>query len=201
MKFFKQLVLAALLGATIPASAQGFVSPSFITGFNQQLLTLTTNTYSGTNTFAKSYVQTNSTVYPYVSGRQPVMQTNAQAFSDVNLWANRDGTSPLANISVDVQGLNAVFTNVVTFNFATIPNGSEDGYVPLNPGSGAQNQWSFSITGNGTNDVVVATNVPTALLQGCKALRCTSVAMTCPGGTGGTNGTLLHLKFNGFKPD
>lgn len=194
------LFLGLMLAPLTPAKAQSFVSPNFINGFNLQVLTLTTNTYSGTNTYAVAYTQTNSTIYPYVSGRSPVTKTNTQAFSDVTLWANRDGTPPIANISVDVQGINANFTNLVTFNFAAIPNGSEDGFVPLNPCTDASNLFSFSVTGNGTNDVVVKTNLPTALLQGARALRCLSVTDTCPGGTGGTNGTVLHIKLNGYKP-
>ena len=198
-KFF--LALALLLALTLGASAQGFVSQSFLNGFNLQVVPTSTNNYAATNGYAKGFTVTNSGTYPYVSSISPTYQTNANAISDVPLWADRDGSSPSANISVHLYGINAAFTNTATFRFATVPAQPNSDSLAYPPGyfgaaTAAQNLFAFAVTGNGTNDVIVATNLPTGFLQGNKAIRLLAVEWT----NAGTNGYVKGVFVNGFKP-
>lgn len=195
------LCAVALCMSPPPTQAQSGQSLNFINGYNLQITTLTTNTYSGTNSYSKGFTQTNSGTYPYVSSFSPIWFTNTQAFSDATLWCDRDGTTPSLNIAVDVNGLNAIFTNTVTFNFATIAYNVESGQgVAALPTTSANGLFSFSITGNGTNDVVLQTNVPSAFLQGARRLRLLSVGVSTGTGTGGTNGTVVGVWLDGYKP-
>lgn len=198
---FKILSVAAvaLLVSALPSLAQTPVSLPFFTGYNLAVTATSTNTYSGTNIYARGYTVTNTTTYPYVSGYSPTLHTNTAAFGDVTLWANRDGTAPSANISVQFSGLNAAFTNTAALTFVSIPAASTSSDYPaglLQPATETQNKFTFSITGNGTNIVNLATNVPTAFLQGCKGVRCSQIIWS----NAGTNGTVAGIFLNGFKP-
>ena len=53
------------------------------------------------------------------------------------------------------------------------------------------------MTGTGTTPVIITTNLPTAFLQGNKAVRLLAVEWT----NAGTNGAVTGLFLNGFKPD
>lgn len=184
---------------SVAAFAQSGQTLSFINGYNLQVTATSTNSYSGTNTFAKGYTITNSAAYPPVSAYSPIWKTNTQAFSDVTLWADRDGTPPNVNITVRIKGLNANFTNTGTFRFASISALSMSSDYPPGtfiPCTSSNGQFAFTVTGNGTNDVVFPTNAPSYLLQGSRALRLTGVEWS----NAGTDGTIVGAWLDGYKP-
>ncbi len=190
-------LLLGLLGAD--ASAQTAQSMPFLNGYNLAVVSTTTNLFNGTNIYAKGFYVTNSGTYPYTSSIVAVTVTNTGAITDVPLWANRDGTTPLANISVQIHGLNAAFTNTGLFKFAAIPAQSRSANYPpglLQPATAAQNLLSFSVTGNGTNVVCLASNLVTASFQGSRAIRFLGVEWT----NAGTNGFVDGVFLNGSTP-
>lgn len=212
----KNLILTALavFGLTAGAMAQTHQSLSFIgaggSGFVGgangllQMQATSTNTYGSTALiYAKgSYVTnvlinvTNAAnglvIQQYQSVFTPIFVTNAAGISDVTLWANRDGTAPLANISVDYFGSAATATNLITLNFAAKPiNGG-------NVATGASSLFSFSFNGNGTNDVVITTNLPQTVLQGNYGFRLISAVST--NGAVQSNVGSLNCWLNGYKP-
>jgi hypothetical protein len=212
MKLFKNLLAGVLFTtvttATVSALAQSGQSLPFIgagqdNAYNGYLQIAPGGTYNfgaANLAYAKgSYVTnvptpvTNAAnglvINTYVSQVLPTYVTNANGIADVTLWANRDGTPPVANIAADINGVSALFNNTVTFNFAAGP--TPNGLVA----NQAQNLWSFTMTGNGTNDVVLATNVPPSLLQGQRKLRLISVTES----GGGTNGQVVNVWFDGYK--
>lgn len=208
MKFIKYIL--ALLGAVfvINAEAQNFQSASFLNGFSFQVSATATNLYNTTNTYANRVVVTNVLVnitnsanglviQGYLSTNQPVFVTNTAAIQDCDLWEDRDGTVPAANISCDIVGTNSAFTNVITFYFASIANvnGYIGGPAPL-PGTTAQNLFSFSVTGTGTTNAVVATNLPSNFMTGVRRIRLLSVGAT----NAGTNGVVNGIWLNGYHP-
>ncbi len=199
--------LMALLTLTGAAFGQVGQSLPFI-GFGQdnayngylQITANNTNTYGSTNlVYTRGSFTTNVltaitnpanglVITGYVSQVFPNYLTNASAFQDVNLWANRDGTPPVVNLSADINGTSAQFTNIVTFTFAAGPTPTG------NVGTQPQNLWSFSMNGNGTSDVVLATNVPSSFLQGMRKLRLLSV-----GSSGAGNGQVVNVWLNGYR--
>ena len=211
----KFLVTVGICMATLGAFAQSGVSLPFIGQGNGtdgglvpqglsgylQITPTSTNSYGVSATYVKSgflgYAGMNYTnpvtqaVFTgTTNGVLPIYVTNTAAFSDVDLWANRDGTAPVANVNVQVNGISSLFTNILTFNFATINGGG----VPVTTGAGLV---SFSVTGNGTNDVVVQTNLFTsAAIQGARKLRLLSVVSS----NAGTNGQVVNCWLNGYKP-
>lgn len=217
MKFIKILtVIASLCVMSIGAFAQTSVSLPFIGVGGNGLGGLVPQGLSGylqitaqsTNSYGSSslaYVRGGFLGYagmtytnPYsgtvftgaTNGVLPTYVTNAAAIGDVDLWANRDGTALVGNISAQINGISAAFTNIVTFNFATINGGG----VPVTTGAGLV---SFSMTGNGTNDVVVQTNLlVSTTIQGARKLRLLNVAST----NQGTNGQVVNVWLNGAKP-
>ncbi len=110
---FKIIIGLCLLGLlaflTSSSHAQTAQSKPFLSGFNLAVVSTTTNLFNATNIYAKGFYVTNSGTYPYTSSIVAVTVTNPGAIADVPLWANRDGTTPLANISVQIHGLNAAF--------------------------------------------------------------------------------------------
>ena len=217
MKFTKYILALAIAVAALVnfnAQAQTGQSLPFIgqggsgvdAGFNGylQIFPGVTNTFNVSAPYAKGSFITNVltsftnsanglVTTGYISQLQPTYVTNASWTSDVRLWGNRDGSAAIANISVDINGLNAAFTNQVTFNFAT---GGAD-TAPVN--TGAQNAFSFTMVGNGTNDVVLSTNLSQAYLQGNRRLRLTSIWPSTNGVSSGTNGTVVGVWLNGFS--
>ena len=194
------VVVGVLALANIPANAQTHQSRAFLSGFNLQVTPTSTNTFGATNIYAKGYTVTNSGTYPYVSSASPVITTNTGAFSDVPLYANRDGSAAIAAVSIQITGLNAAFTNTGLFKFTTVPAAPRSSMYP--PGlftnsTSANGLFSVAITGNGTTPVVLTTNLPTAVLQGAAALRLQAVEWT----NAGTNGTVAGVFLNGFSPD
>lgn len=187
-------VIIGLLNVTI--FAQGFASPNFIGGGDSdayngylQVTATSTNTIGTTNIYAQGVIQTNSATYPYVSGYAPLFKTNTSWSSAVTLWSDRDGTPPNANISVQMSGLNASFTNIGLFKFASVPRGTAYS-------TAAQNMFQFSVTGQGTTNVIVSTNFPTVWMQGCKSIVLQSIEWS----NAGTNGTVVGVWLNGYKP-
>ena len=197
---FTLMLFAALFGfLAASASAQTAQSKPFFSGYNLAVTATSTNTFNATNTYAKGFYVTNSGTYPYTSSIVALTVTNTAGIADVQLWADRDGSSPAANISVQLAGLNAAFTNTGLFKFATVPavsDSPEYQAVSFLPAT-VNGSFSVAITGNGTTHVVVATNLPTSVLQGARKLRLTSVEWT----NAGTNGTVVGVWLNGYKPD
>lgn len=208
MKMFKHLLAGVFfVTATVSAFAQVGQSLPFI-GAGQdnayngylQINAYTTNSYGSTNlAYAKGSYLTNVltaitnpanglVITGYVSQVAINYVTNEAGIADVTLWANRDGTPPVANLSADINGTSAAFTNTVTFTFAAGP--TANGLVATQP----QNLWSFTMFGNGTNDVVLATNVPQSFLQGMRKLRLLNVASG-----GGGSGQVVNVWLNGYK--
>lgn len=183
------LTLAAVAALALPASAAQFTSTSFLPGLGFVQLGSTSNLLSGTSA---RYVRSRSTAPVTVSTNGVVTFhadiTNAVSGLSAPLWVNADGTAPNANVSVRLQGKSASATNVVTFKLTALP--TQDGWAP----TAAQNAWSFSATANGTNEVSLATNVPTALLQGCAA-----VQLSVTNGATGDVVLLREANLNGYK--
>lgn len=199
MKFIKSIIIAVALCAPVLVQAQSGQTLSFINGYNLAVSASNTNSFGLTNTYASGFTVTNSGTYPYVSAYSPIYKTNASAFSDVTLWADRDGSTPSVGISVDMFGLNASFTNIATFRLAAVPASSESfdyQAVTFLAATAAQNQFVFQVTGNGTNHVVISTNFPSGVLQGARRLRLTAIEWT----NAGTNGTVVGTWLNGYKP-
>ena len=194
------MLVAALFGSlAVTASAQTAQSKPFLSGYNLQVVASTTNLFAATNTYSKGYTVTNSSTYPYTSSISPLIVTNAGALVDVALWADRDGSSPAANISVQIHGTNAAFTNIAVLTFAALPvDPRSPNYPPgqFVAGTSAQNQFTFTVTGQGTTNVCIATNLPTGFLQGSRGLRLSSVVWTNAGAGGFVDGIFL----NGFTP-
>lgn len=214
-KCFKIALAAACVVIGLSAGAQNFQSANFINGFNFQLNSQSTNSFNTSGIYAKSVIVTNTAVTitnsangliinGYVSSFLPVYVTNSAGFSDCDMWEDRDGTVPAANIAVDVNSGNPLFTNTVTFNFASIAysvgSGVTGSGISALPSTAAQNLFSFSVTANGTNDVVVATNLPAGFMTGIRKIRLLNIAVTSSGTTIGTNGVVAGVWLSGYHP-
>ena len=194
------LMLLALLGISLATQAQSARSISFLNG--SYLIvpygpasSVSTNYYSGSVTnmlYVNKWIQTNSTTYPYVSSYSP-SYTIGSGMADVPLWANRDGTAPLANLAVAFSDFSTIAnTNTLTFTLTTFASGvaSAAPGAPAFINTQAQNQWSFtSPVSNGTNWIAISTNIPTGFLQGAHRVRLTVTAG--PIGTNNSGGTTI----------
>jgi hypothetical protein len=209
------MVAVASFALAVTAIAQTPTSLSFIgngDGYNLLLNADTTNTTTSTNVWAQGY-HTASVLMPYTNASSGLVQSNWMTtnapnwftntiggISDVNLWANRDGTALIGNINVDMYGMNGWFTNQVHFTFQTIGGGGGNNGIPANiADSTAQNTWEFMLTGNSSNHVSLSTNIPTGFLQGARRLRLT-VSTPAQGLQHGTNGWITGVWLNGYKP-
>jgi hypothetical protein len=224
MKLFNKIIVTVgICMATLGAFAQSSVSLPFIgqgngtdsglvpQGLSGYLQMFTNGTASRTFSYGDStltYVKggflgyagmnytnpvTGAVFTGTTNGALPIYTTNSAGFADVALWANRDGSAPIANVSARINGYDANFTNLVTFTFATINGGGH----PVTTGTGSS--VAFSMTGNGTNDVEIQTNLFTsAVLQGARGLRLLSV-VSANANTNG-NGQVVNLWLNGAKP-
>lgn len=190
------LVCTLFIGNALPAMSQGAAFRPFIpqngnvllpfsaagTSTNYSTLTASLgNGYTGTNGFfyINSFVQTNSTGYPPNSGFSPVW-AQGNPFSDVPLWANRDGTAPLASFNISLTDPNTVAggsTNIVIVTLTTLNRnpGQYAGAIYNNQG---QNQFTFTCTNSlratnslGYGSINISTNIPTSFLQGALALQ------------------------------
>lgn len=189
-KNFKLSVLVGLflVGIALVSPAQSFNTSSFLTGQDVLITNSQTVTYGQTAIYTKygstwgAGYSTNATTPNY---------TNTQAIIDLPLWANRDGTVPVANVSIHLLGTDATGTNTLTFLFVGVPRGQ--GY---SASTSSQNQWSVAVAANGTTDVILATNIPTANFQGCGAIRLKTVTSGAAGGTV----QIRSVALNGFRP-
>jgi len=130
----------------------------------------------------KNYVQTNSTTVPPTSGYSPVWAQGIP-FCDAGLWANRDGTTPLAAFNLSAYTVNQASgagTNIIKVTLTTINRTSDS----LSGGAGpiynnqSQNTFTFTATNAtastnalGYDTISVSTNLPTSFLQGALALQ------------------------------
>ena len=145
--------------------------------------TTTNITVADTNAFyVKSWYQTNSATYPYVSGWGP-LYTIGVPFADVVLWADRDGTPPNANFTAvitDSSTNGAINTNAITFRLtlgATFADPQIQG-VPTYVDNAAVDSWSFTTVpaagqtnAQGNTLIAISTNIPTGFLQGAQFVR------------------------------
>lgn len=190
----------------------------------------TTNVFGGTNVWSRGFYVTNIltaitnpanslVITGYVSAAFPYWVTNTSGISDVGLWGNRDGSAAIASIMVDINGgglfatngPNGTFTNVVRFDFAAegppvmgVPNTAST--APFMGGSAvataSQNLFTFYATGNGSNDVVIITNLPQSFLQGATSLRMLDAICTTNGNataSNGTNGQIVGVWLLGYQ--
>jgi hypothetical protein len=208
MKLTKILIIGAMvcMGALM-ANAQSFSSQNFINGYNLYITNGATATYGSSNVYGSGWVVTNAityqtngtTIYTNYNGTSSysaVLVTNTSWATDVPLWANRDGSALTANISVDVVGKVAGSTNILTFAIYAVPNNVGTDKITTYPASTANNSFSFAITCTGTTPVVLATNLPTAFLQGCKSLRLQTITPS----NAGYDANVVGVWLNGFKP-
>jgi hypothetical protein len=110
--------------------------------------------------------------------------------NDAALWVNPDGSTANVTLVGSITGTNAAATNTVTFTLQTVPDGSTATTV-------AHNRFSFAMSSGGSGTATLSTNIPTALLQGCKAIRLTNVTVDSAAG-GGT--MTVSAKIAGFVP-
>ena len=207
--FFYKLLVAVLVmvGATaLESRAQSFQSLNFLKGSYLFIGPGTTNTFNGTNVYqmyGSSYGPAYATTTNSVTGGSTlgtntpltvVNVTNASAIYDIPLFADRDGSFPSSlNVTIHIAASSAIATNAITFAIAGVPRG-----VGYPASTSTQNQWSFTVLANGTNDVYYATNVPSAPFYGDGALRLLSI--TSPTNAWGTNVSLVSFSLNGFHP-
>ena len=211
MKLTKILIVGAMVcvGSLI-AEAQSFQSLPFVNGWNLYLTNgVAVTTASSTEIYTKSWVQTNAityqtngtTIYTNYNGASsyaPVYVTNTAGITDLNLWANRDGSVALVNLSADIVGYNASFTNLITIVFTPVSYESGAAKYGQLTYPSTSPSFSWAINANGLTHVVVSTNLPASFIQGCKALHITSITPSSE--TASTNGC-ININLNGYKPN
>lgn len=147
---------------------------------NPALWALTT-----TNVF---YIQNTSLLVNTNSGN--AILTPA-ATRDVDVFDNRNGDPASTSLLIALCGDNAAATNTITFVFGHSANG-------IDYGTGSADKISITMTANGTNQVIVSTNVVASFVQGQAKLRLLSYSALASAGS--TNIYLNALGFSGFIP-
>lgn len=107
------------------------------------------------------------------------------------LWSNPDGSNPNAALMISCIGTNANATNTVAITLYTVPDGE-------NVSTSSLNTMTFTINANGTTRATASTNVPTAILQGAKAIKITSIVTGSSAAGGGA--LTITPKLVGFVP-
>lgn len=183
------VLVFALIVSAFQASAQSFYAADFLAGTDMRVGGASTNYYGSTNEIVKfgslygpAYITNSAMAYNWV--------TNSKAIQDVAFFADRDGLPTHVSLSAHVYST-GVWTNPVIFKFSGVPRGVGEA-VSLS----AQNQFQFAVSVNGTNDVVISTNFPTAAFQGCGAIRLTAVGQA----SGTTNVWVKYVALTGFRP-
>lgn len=183
------LGVVALAVSAFQAPAQSFYASDFLAGTDMRVAGASTNYYAQTNEIVKfgslygpAYITNSALTYNWV--------TNSKAIQDVPFFADRDGLPTHVSLSAHVYST-GIWTNPVIFKFSGIPRGPNEA-VSL----AVQNQFQFAVSVNGTNDVVISTNFPTALFQGCGGIRLTAVGQA----TGTTNIWVKYVALTGFRP-
>jgi len=176
----KVAIMAGVLAiATIPVLAQ---SPAYVSAINGSFVVIpfaasgtSTNYTTSTATnieYTKYWVQTNTNTYPYQSYYSPVWAFG-NPFTDIQLWANRDGTVPIVAFNITAMGpaiTNGLSTNILTVTLSTLNyqkgNGGDASGVDRLPNlvnepsvltSGALNTFSFILTNTyATTNAVIA---------------------------------------------
>ena len=116
-------------------------------------------------------------------------------YNDARLWANKDGTTANVALLFSVVGTNAAATNTFTFTVRPV---HDVGTTSVNDVTDSVRSFAVALVATGTTRATIATNVPTALLQGVKALRLVSVATSDEGGNAA--GMVATAKLVGFVP-
>lgn len=209
---FIALVLVLIAMLAIPAQAQAFKSQSFLNVQSVQL----TNTINPTNLFTTTTVGTNwpglkftnqNTAVEISATNRAVNRVNP--FKDVDLWALRDGSWPVmqistngllnfhpsyANISVGVVGGSGANT-AIPISIVPIWNGDERN---AREATAAGDEWRFAVTPNGATAVQISTNVPLFRWLGAKGLRVRWAVNSDADASSAV--TLYDLSLNGFVP-
>jgi len=116
-------------------------------------------------------------------------------YSDVSLWANKDGTSANVALLVSVVATNAAGSNTFTFTLRPV---HDVGTSTVNNTTDSVRSFAVALVATGTTRATIATNIPTGLLQGAKGLRLVSVASSDEAGN--ATGMVATAKIVGFAP-
>lgn len=218
---FKTLLLtvAVVVGA-FSAEAQQSAHYNFLSGSLLNLPAQSTNLSPAVNspattnswTYATRFVVTNQVVTitnpanglvitGYQSSYVPVYVTNGSAFADIDLWANQDGSIPLAELTAvytSADGTNTTLAPVIKLLPIAISSDPNKPGYPTVLKTNAQDVFVWAPPSlQGTNLISIGTNLPTAFLQGEQRVR---AEIDVP--SNGTNGaiTFYGLWLNGFRP-
>lgn len=180
---------------SLPAAAQSQTpfEGSFLLGNNLMIKPLVsaslqgTNLFGGTNEWVRGGIVINSNRTAFLLSSNAFNVTNTSAITDVGLWYDRDGSTPLCAISAVFRGVDARSTNTLIFKFVTVSHGASD--------TDAQNKWQFQASANGTTLVSLRTNIPTGWFQGGSQVRLASVESA-----DGSNVVLHYFALKGYKP-
>lgn len=221
MNLFKTLILIGTLAlAGISAEAQQKGHYNFLNGSLLNLPAQSTNSSPAVNsaqttnswTYATRFAVTNQTVTitnaangliitGYQSVLVPVYVTNGNAFADIDLWANQDGSIPsmeLTAVYTSADGTNTTLAPVITLYPVAITGDPGTPGYPTVLKTNVQDLFTFTgPTLQATNILSIGTNLPTAFLQGEHRLR---AQISVP--SNGTNGaiTFYGLWLNGWRP-
>lgn len=127
--------------------------------------------------------------------------TFGNAWVDVPAFCNADADQGTAVITVSSEGATASATNIVTFVFAPIFNGTN--YVTSGPNGAAPlegvEKLTLLVALTGATATTAKTNVPTAFMQGAQKIRLVSV--TTGNQTGALPAKIRYVTLSGYtKP-
>lgn len=223
----KKLTRSIALGSTILVMVvkahAGFVAESLLTGGGDTFLTNnTTYIWNGTTNVvwtnnSPNGVAAGSFTSNSVGGIQP------DALKPVALWANRDGSGPIANIQVSLSPQTATnasgvltnnvnSSNKVTFTFVTIADfnpainspAANQGYHYNQGGTMAAiaptlpQVFTFSMICNPNGPTVFSTNPPQTFLQASGGILTSNIVVSSVANSG--NVTINALNITGWAP-
>lgn len=125
---------------------------------------------------------------------------NGQAWVDVPIPANPDGSVVLPTLTVTIAPGTAATTNVYTMIFAPVINGTNAinaGIVTSPTPVQGVDRVTWIVAAQGVTTVTAKTNLPTAFLQGAKKLRLVSIASSDASTT--VPGTISFLSLSGHN--
>lgn len=167
----------------------------------------TSNITAGAPFFTNSIVQPSGTTvsnilyYPYPwhdvniftdgNGDVAPLTVSAVINNQVYMPQGNQNAGPGTNFPGIVAALNASNTQVITFTFQKV-------LWETNADLSTTNQFSFNATCNGTNEVIVSTNLPTAFVQGAAGIRLSAVSSTSVNNTFGN--VINRVTVTGWSP-
>jgi len=204
----KILTLITMLALVVGAQAQNFSPNDFLSGNQAVFITNNstvaygavgvpmtnqqnhavfslTNLYSTNSIVAPGNAYTNSNAY------------NGYAWNDVISFSDRDGNNGSGSIAVSLVGTTADTTQAVAFTFVQMLGKTTSGTLSV-PATATQNKFVFAVTPTGTTPITIATNIPTAQMQGTAGWRLSSIAEPNNAAAGGV--IISTLTLNGYRP-